>query len=140
MKKSELKPIAQYALNDVVWARQWNASSGDVSYSVRFSGVSPEGSICFRIRRQTFTTFGGSAGILNMPAISMPTLPEAWDVQLPLSADGIATAPWRMGPGSTDVEFQHYYVTSNNVLTQVELLESESENAGKRTNRLSERR
>jgi hypothetical protein len=121
MSDEQIKPVNYYALNDIVWSKDWETASSEVYFSVRFTGLLPDGSICFRVRRQLHVKTGGGGGFLNLPTLTVPKAPETWDVRLPLNEQGIATAVWRIGPGETDVELQHYTLTKNNVLVHVQV-------------------
>jgi hypothetical protein len=131
------EPIKSYALNDVVHSAKWEAGDFAVHYQVRYTGADGDGTIYFRVKRQTSRAakkepdeFRGPVfGVVRPPTLRGPLIPpppptpETWEVRVQphaVSDEAIAAAPWRVGLGPESVELHYYRVTALGVLEELE--------------------
>jgi hypothetical protein len=114
--------ITAFVLNDVVMGASWQDDDGEeIHYSVRFTGVSADDTLHFRVRRHSSYRSGGGSFI---PPVRMPRTPETWEVRIPLRAFGnsvLARTFWRIGPSGTDLRQACYTVSEDrSILIEIE--------------------
>lgn len=123
----ELKTIASFALNDVVYSRDWQTDDDwKVAYSARYLGVSGDNTLHFRMLRQFESVKRESEERADVHRFAIPRvnpIPQFWEVRVPIRSRrgvDIAIAAWRFGEGENDVELSYYVPLENGVLVQIE--------------------